>query len=181
MVNVYEAQASNKIKSAIIVAGFVMFVALAVYVLLSAFSAYMGYEPGGLGIVGLAFIVSGLTSLVSYYFSDKIVLSISNARPADRKRDFDFYTVAENLAIGAGLPKPRLYVIEDSAPNAFATGRDPKHAVICATTGLLQKLTRTELEGVIGHEFTHIRNYDVRLASVVAVMVGIIALLGDWF
>lgn len=181
MVNIYEVQSANKIKSALIVAGFIVFVTLAVYILSLAFGAYMGYEPGGLGLVGLAFIVSGITSFVGYYFSDKIVLSISNARPADRKRDFDFYTVAENLAIGAGLPKPKLYVIEDSAPNAFATGRDPEHAVICATTGLLQKLNRTELEGVVAHELTHIRNYDIRLASVVSVLVGIVALLGDWF
>jgi len=181
MVNIYEVQSANKIKSALIVAGFIVFVTLAVYILSLAFGAYLGYEPGGLGMVGLAFIVSGITSFVGYYFSDKIVLSISNARPADRKRDFNFYTVAENLAIGAGLPKPKLYVIQDSAPNAFATGRDPEHAVICATTGLLQKLNRTELEGVIAHELTHIRNYDIRLASVVSVLVGIVALLGDWF
>ena|SRR3989304_4157909 len=181
MVNIYEVQSANKIKSALIVAGFIVFVTLAVYFLSLAFGAYMGYEPGGLGMVGLAFIVSGIISFVGYYFSDKIVLSISSARPADRKRDFDFYTVAENLAIGAGLPKPKLYVIQDSAPNAFATGRDPEHAVICATTGLLQKLNRTELEGVIAHELTHIRNYDIRLASVVSVLVGIVALLGDWF
>src|SRR4030042_543657 len=119
-------------------------------------------------------------SFGSYYASDKIVLAISGARPANRKSEFDFYTVAENLAIGTGLPKPKLYVIEDSAPNAFATGRDPEHAVICATTGLLQKLDRTELEGVIGHELSHIKNYDSRLMSVVAVLVGTVALLGDW-
>jgi heat shock protein HtpX len=86
----------------------------------------------------------------------------------------------ENLCIASELPKPRLYIIEDSAPNAFATGRDPEHAVVCATTGLLQKLTRTELEGVIAHELTHIKNYDTRLMSVVAVLVGTVALLGDW-
>lgn len=131
--------------------------------------------------MGIALIVSGVSSFISYYYSDKIVLSISHARPADRKHDFLFYTVAENLAIGAGLPKPKLYVIDDSAPNAFATGRDPEHAVICATTGLLDKLNRTELEGVVAHEMTHVRNYDIRLMSVVAVMVGLVALLGDWF
>jgi heat shock protein HtpX len=109
------------------------------------------------------------------------VLGISGAREADRKRDFLFYTVSENLAIASGLPKPRLYVINDSAPNAFATGRDPKHAVICATSGLLEKLTKVELEGVIAHELSHIKNYDTRLQSIVAVMVGLIALLGDWF
>jgi len=181
MINVYEAEAANKRKSALIIALFVVFVAIAVYVLASAFAVYSGYEPGGLGFVGLALIISGILSWGSYYFSDRIVLSISKARPADRKKDFTFYTVSENLAIAAGIPKPKLYVIEDSAPNAFATGRDPKHAVVCATTGLIDKLSRTELEGVIAHELSHIRNYDTRLQSLVAVMVGMIALLGDWF
>jgi heat shock protein HtpX len=120
-------------------------------------------------------------SLGSYYFSDRIVLSISGARPADKKTDFKFYTVAENLSIATGLPKPSLYVIEDSAPNAFATGRDPEHAVVVATTGLLDKLTRTELEGVVAHELSHIRHFDTRLMSIVAVLVGTVALIGDWF
>jgi len=181
MINIYEAQSANKIKSTIIVVGFFIFVALAVYILSQAFSYYMGYEPGGLGMIGLAFIISGLMSFGSYWFSDKIVLAISGARPANRKKDFNFYTVAENLAIGEGLPKPKLYVIDDSAPNAFATGRDPEHAIICATTGLLDKLNRTELEGVIAHELTHVKDYDTRLQSIVAVMVGLVALLGDWF
>ncbi|TEU02291.1 zinc metalloprotease HtpX, partial [Candidatus Woesebacteria bacterium] len=123
----------------------------------------------------------GLMSFGGYYYSDKIVLKISGARPADKKRDFLFYTVVENLSIATGLPKPKLYVIDDSAPNAFATGRDPKHAVVCTTTGLLSKLNRTELEGVLAHELSHIRNYDIRLMSVVAVLVGMVALLGDFF
>lgn len=181
MQNIYEVQSANKIKSALIVAFFVAFVFLATYVLANAFGYYYGYQPGGFGIFGFALIISGISSYFSYYYSDKIVLGISGARPANRKTDFLFYTVAENLAIGAGLPKPTLYVIDHPAPNAFATGRDPKHAVICATTGLLSKLNRTELEGVIAHEMTHVRNYDTRLMSVVAVMVGLIALLGDWF
>jgi heat shock protein HtpX len=181
MKNFYEVESANKIKSTIIVVFFFLFVALAVYILTQAFGIYMGYEPSGLGILGIALIISGLISFGSYWFSDKIVLTISGARPADRKKNFDFYTVAENLAIGEGLPKPKLYVIDDSAPNAFATGRDPDHAVICATTGLLDKLNRTELEGVIAHELSHVKNYDTRLQSVVAVMVGLVALMGDWF
>jgi len=181
MINIYEAQAANKRKSALVILGFAAFVGLSVYVMSQAFGIYMGYEPGGLGYVGLALIVSGVMSLGSYYYSDKIVLSISGAKPASRKKHFDFYTVSENLAIAAGMPRPKLYVIEDSAPNAFATGRDPKHAVVCATTGLLDKLSRTELEGVVAHELTHVRNYDVRLMSMVSVMVGLVALLGDWF
>lgn len=180
MINVYEAQTANKVKSGIIVVVFVVFVFLAAYVLTQALGIYLGYSPGGLGYMGLALIVSGISGFVGYYFSDKIVLTISGAHEADRKKYFDFYTVAENLAIGTGLPKPKLYVIADSAPNAFATGRNPDHAVICATTGLLDKLTRTELEGVIAHELSHVRNYDILLQSVVAVMVGLVALLGDW-
>jgi heat shock protein HtpX len=178
--NIYEVQAANKWKSAIIVALFVVFVFLAAYVLTNALGIYMGYEPGGLGYVGMALVVSGISSFVGYYWSDKIVLGISGARPADRKRDFEFYTVAENVAIGCGLPKPALYITDDPSPNAFATGRDPKHAAICATSGLLEKLDRTELEGVVAHEMTHVRNYDTRLMSVVSVMVGLVALLGDW-
>ncbi len=181
MVNVYEAVSANKNKSMLVMLLFVVFVTAAIYFISLGMGYYFGYEPGGLGIAGLAFIVSGLMSLGSYYFSDKIVLSISGARPADRKRDFNFYTVAENLSFASGLPQPKLYIIDDTAPNAFATGRDPDHAVIVATTGLLDKLTRTELEGVIAHELSHVKNYDTRLMSIVAVLIGTVALLGDWF
>lgn len=177
MKNIYEVESANKRKSFLVMFFFVVFIVLTVYVLVQA----LGYGTGSLGFVGLALIISGLMSLGSYYFSDRIVLSISRARPASRERDFKFYTVAENLALAAGLPKPRLYVINDSAPNAFATGRSPQHAVVCATTGLLNKLSRTELEGVIAHELSHIKNYDTRLLSIVAVLVGMVALLADWF
>lgn len=180
MKNIYEVQAANKFKSNLIILGFFLFVAGTIYVLSQAFGLYIGYRPGGLGFVGVALIVSGLMSLGGYYFSDRIVLTISGARPADRKRDFTFFTVSENLCLATGIPKPKLYVIEDSAPNAFATGRDPEHAVVCVTTGLLDKLNRSELEAVVAHEMTHIKNYDIRLMSVVTVMVGVIALLGDW-
>lgn len=181
MQNIYEATAANKRKSAVVVIGFFVFVAVAIYFISGAFSIYLGYEPGGLGMVGIAFIISGIMSFGSYYYSDKIVLKISGARPADRNRDFNFYTVAENLSLAVGIPKPKLYIIDDMAPNAFATGRNPEHAVVCATTGLLQKLNRTELEGVVAHELSHIKNYDIRLMSIVTVMVGMIALLGDFF
>lgn len=181
MQNIYEVQRSNKIKSGAIIFLFVLFVALATYFIAKAMGVYLGYEPTEFGFVGIGLIVSGIVSFISYYFSDQIILGISNARPASRKKDFSFYTVAENIAIGAGIPLPKLYVINDSAPNAFATGRDPKHAAVCATTGLLESLSRTELEGVIAHEMTHIKNYDTRLMSIVSVMVGLVALLGDWF
>lgn len=181
MKNIYEVETSNKIKSFVIVVIFIAFVFVAVYILTNALGYYMGYEPGGLGYLGVALIVSGISSFVSYYFSDKIILGISGARPAVKSREFNFFTVAENVAIGEGLPMPKLYVIPDSSPNAFATGRDPKHAAICVTTGLLDKLSRTELEGVVAHEMTHVKNYDIRLMAVVSVMIGLIALLGDWF
>jgi len=181
MINIYEARAANKRKSAVIIIFFTLFVALAVYVISSALGVYMGYEAGGLGFAGIALILAGLMSFGSYYYSDKIVLKISGAKPADRKKNFKFFTVAENLSIASGLPRPKLYVIDDTAPNAFATGRDPKHAVVCVTSGLLDKLTRTELEGVIAHELSHIKNYDIRLLSIVAVMVGMVALLADFF
>jgi heat shock protein HtpX len=181
MQNIYEAAAANRRKSAVVVFLFTAFTALTLYVLISAFSVYAGYEPGGLGIFGLALIVAGIASFFSYYYSDRIILSISNARPADRNRDFIFFTVSENLSLASGLPKPRLYVIDDSAPNAFTTGRNPENAIIVATTGLLQKLDRTEVEAVVAHELSHIKNYDMRLMSIVTVLVGTVALMADWF
>lgn len=181
MHNFYEIQSANKIKSAVIVALFVVFVFVAAYVLTNAFGAYVGYQPGGFGYFGMALIISGVSSFVSYYYSDKIVLGISGARRANKVEDKLYTQVVENLCIGAGLPKPTLYVIDDPSPNAFATGRDPNHAVICATTGLLSKLNRSEMEGVFAHELTHVKSYDTRLMAVVAVMVGLVALLGDWF
>ncbi len=117
----------------------------------------------------------------SYWFSDKIVLSMNRARPATRKEFFDFYTVVENLSITAGLPMPKLYVIDDPAPNAFATGRDEKHAVVCATTGLLSMMSRTELEGVIGHELSHIKNKDMLLMTIAVVLAGFVAILANIF
>ena len=174
MLNIYENVDRNKTTSAIVIALFIAFVTGVAYV----FARGMGY---GLDIVGMALIFSGLMSFGSYYFSDKIILGLSGARPADRKKDFHFYTVTENLAMAAGLPMPKLYVIEDTAMNAFATGRNPKHAVVCATTGLLTRLNRTELEGVIAHELSHIGNYDMLLMSVVTVLVGLISLMADWF
>jgi heat shock protein HtpX len=174
MLNVYESVAANKRRTWVIMAAFVVFITLTAWVLGEA----LGYGPS---FVGWAIILSGLMSLGSYWWSDTIILSISGARPANRKEHFNFYTVAENLAIGAHLPKPRLYIIEDSAMNAFATGRDPDHAVVCATTGLLERLNRTELEGVVAHELSHIRNYDIRLMSIVTILVGMVTLLADWF
>ncbi len=117
----------------------------------------------------------------SYWFSDKIVLTMSHAKPALRAEFFDFYTVTENLAITAGISMPKLYVINDPAPNAFATGRDEKHAVVCATAGLLSMLNRAELEGVIAHELSHIKNKDMLLMTVAVVLAGFVAIVADMF
>lgn len=181
MQNIYEVQTANKIKSTIVIVLFAVFAFVAIYILTQAMGIFMGYEPGGFGYLGVAFIFSGISTFISYYYSDRIVLGISGARPANKLEDKLLQGVVENVCLGAGIDKPAIYVIEDSAPNAFATGRDPKHAVICVTTGILAKLSRTELEGVIAHEISHIKNYDVRLMSLVSVMVGLIALLADWF
>jgi len=134
----------------------------------------------GLDVMGFALIFAGISSFGSYYFSDTIILGLSGAREAKRAEFFDFYTVAENLANSQKMPIPKLYVIDDTAMNAFATGRDPQHAVVCATTGLLSKLNRREIEGVVAHELSHVQNYDIRLMSLVTIMVGFISLLADW-
>lgn len=153
---------------------FVVFFLTASYVLGRA----LGY---GLSWAGIMLIISGLISFISYYNSDKIVLSMSGAKPADKNSHRQLYTTVENLSIASGLPMPRVYVIEDASPNAFATGRDPKHAAVAATTGLLTKLKDAELEGVIAHELSHVKNYDTRLMGVVAILVGSIAILADVF
>ncbi len=169
----YDLVASNKRRSAIIIALFVAFIAGASYVMARGF----GY---GLDIVGIGLVVSGVMSFASYWWSDSIILGISGARPAKREEFFDFYTVTENLAASQRLPFPKLYVIEDTAMNAFATGRDPEHAAVVATTGLLSRLNRSEIEGVISHELSHIQNYDIRLMSIVTILVGMISLIADW-
>ena len=174
MINVYEGVDQNKRRSLLVMVAFVVVVTLFVWFL----AQVLGYGPE---VVGFALVMAGMMSFASYWWSDKIILTISGARPASKKKDFLFFTVAENLALAAQIPIPKLYVIDDSAPNAFATGRDPEHAVVCATTGLLTKLDRTELEGVVAHELSHIRNYDIRLMSLVTILVGMITLLADWF
>lgn len=169
----YQEIQSNKNKSLLIVVLFVTFVVTATYLM----AVGLGY---GLDTVGIALIISGVMSFGSYWWSDKVILTISGAKPATKKDHFDFFTVTENLAMSQRMPMPALYVIEDSAMNAFATGRDPEHAVVCATTGLLNRLNRSEIEGVVAHELAHVQNYDIRLMSVVTVLVGLVALLSDW-
>lgn len=164
----------NITKSYLIMALFIAFVVVVGYVMGQA----LGY---GNGFMWIAVVFACLSSFASYYWGDQMVLAMSGARPADRKQDFDFFTVTENLAIAAGIPKPKLYIIEDTAMNAFATGRDPEHAVVCATSGILERLDRRELEGVIAHELSHVKNFDIRLMAIVAVLVGTIVFLADFF
>jgi heat shock protein HtpX len=169
----YEQIASNKRKSFLLV---LFFLAL-IFVL-----AWLFEQLAGMGTEGLilAIVIAVGMTIGSYYASDKIVLAMSKARPVEKKDYPYLYNVVEGLAIAAGLPKPRCYIIDDSAPNAFATGRNPKNSVIVVTTGLLDKLNRVELEGVIAHEMSHIKNYDVLVQTLTVVMVGVVALLSDW-
>jgi len=136
----------------------------------------------GIGYWGtvIAFFLAIIMAFGAYYHSDKIVLAISRARPATHEEYTNLDNTVEGLAIAAGIPKPKIYVIDDPAPNAFATGRDPEHAVICVTTGLMKKLNRSELEGVLAHETSHVKNYDIRFMMLVTVMVGMVALLSDF-
>jgi len=169
----YEQITSNKRRSFLLVFIFLALIFLLVW--LFEQMAGMGTE----GLVG-AVIIAVVMTIGSYYASDKIVLAMSKARPVTKEEFPYLYNVVEGLTIAAGLPPPRCYVIDDTAPNAFATGRNPKNSVIVVTTGLLEKLNRVELEGVIAHEMSHIKNYDVLLQTLTVVMVGIVALLSDW-
>lgn len=171
----FEDIKKNKIKSWFIVLLFLAFIAVIVYYIC------MALDLGELSII-IAMIFAIVSTWGSYYYSDKIVLKLNNARPATREEDLKLVNILDSLVISAGLPeKPQLYVIEDAQPNAFATGRNPKHAVICVTTGLLDKLEYYELEGVLAHEMSHIKNYDILLSAVVSVMVGFVVILSDWF
>lgn len=170
---VYDQIAHNKTRTYAIILIFILLVTGFFFIIGRYVQSPMTYF-----FIGLTF--SLLSSIGSYFYSDRIVLFTTGAKPASKQEFFDFYTVTENIAIAAGLPMPKLYVIHDPAPNAFATGRDTKHAVVCATTGLLQKLERTELEGVIAHELSHVKNYDILVSSIVAVLVGSVALVSDW-
>jgi heat shock protein HtpX len=169
----YEQITRNKWKSFFLV----LFFLCLIFALTWAFGEITGWGTQGLII---AVIIAVAMTFGSYYASDKIVLAISRARPVKKEEYPYLYNVVEGLAIAAGLPKPRCYVIDDTAPNAFASGRNPKNSVIVVTTGLLQKLNRAELEGVIAHEMSHIKNYDVLVQTLAVVMVGVVALLSDW-
>jgi heat shock protein HtpX len=143
--------------------------------------AFTGSTAGSIGITILAIVVGLIAAFVSYFSGDRLVLTASQARQVDATSAPEFVNVVQEMAIAANVPMPKVYVIDDSAPNAFATGRDPEHASVAATTGLLEKLDREELQGVIGHELSHVRNYDIRYSLLVGVLVGSIALLADMF
>ena len=171
----FESIKKNKIESGIIVSIFIIVITLIVYYICNAL------DLGPISIV-IALIFSIASAWGSYYYSDKIVLSVNKARPATKEEDQKLVNILDSLMVASGLSsKPRLYVVDDPQPNAFATGRNPENAVICVTTGLLEKLDYYELEGVIAHEMSHIKNYDIRLSCIVSVMVGFIVMIADLF
>ena len=173
MATLYTHQSANIRKTWLLMAGF--------------FGAVIGIGwifsqiYGNPGILYIAVLFSVLMNIASYWFSDKIVLAMHRARPVDLKSQPDLYRILENLTIAAGLPMPRFYLIDDPAPNAFATGRNPRHAVVCATTGLLHLLDRAELEGVLAHELSHVGNRDMLVSTVAVVLVGFVSILSDMF
>jgi heat shock protein HtpX len=171
---VYEQIAANKRKTVLLIFLFVL--------LLSAVGVAVDYllRGGVVGFVVVAIIVT-ISSFVSYFNSDKVALRMAHAVPADPVQYARYHNLVEGLCIASGLPKPRLYIVDDDAPNAFSTGRNPKHAAIAVTTGLLDKMNRVELEGVLAHELSHIRNYDVLVMTLAVTMVGIIVLISDYF
>ena len=173
MATLYSQADKNIRLTWIYITGFLVFVIGVGYVFSQAMQSS--------GILYFALIFSFGMSFGSYWWSDKIVLSISGAKEVKKDNARKIYDIVENLCITSGLPMPKIYVMEDDALNAFATGRDPEHGVICFTTGLLQKLKREEIEGVTAHELSHIQNRDVLLSTVIAVLVGFIALLADFF
>lgn len=172
--SIYSQITSNKIKSWLVMIFFVAFVVALAYL--------FGQASGsGLSWAGMALVIAGLFSLASYYFSDSLVLSLAGAKKLENTAGQDVYDIVENLSLATGIPKPKVYLLPDQQPNAFATGRDPAHAVVCVSSGLLRLLNKTELEGVIAHELSHIQNFDTRLAAIVVVLVGLVAIMADLF
>src|SRR3989344_4595652 len=172
--NIYSQISANKTKTWLIVVLFVLFITTVIFI----YGKSSGY---GLSYVGIGLVISGAMTFASYYYSDKMILGMSGAKQIAKRDNPQLFRIVENLCIGSGIPMPRIYIINDSAINAFATGRDPKHSVVCVTTGILDRLNKVELEGVIAHELSHVRNYDIRLMSIVVILVGLVALLADFF
>lgn len=173
MATLYTHQDSNIFKTWLLMGVF-----FAIVIGLGWFLSYYYQSPA---ILYFAVIFSVIMNVGSYWFSDKLVIKMTGARPFDRKESEEFWDVVENLSITAGLPMPKLYIIDDPAPNAFATGRNKEHAVVAVTTGLLDILNKTELEGVIAHELSHIGNRDMLLSTVVVVLAGFVTILSDIF
>ena len=169
----YDQVAQNKRRSLLLIAFFVVLVAAVAW----AITQLLSFGPIGFAI---ALVVAGGSAAVSYWKSDAVALAMSRAKPADPQTYARLHNLVEGLCIASGLPKPRVYVVDDDAPNAFATGRDPRHAAIAVTTGLLAKLNRVELEGVVAHELSHIKNYDILVSTLAVTMVGVIALVSDF-
>ncbi len=172
--NIYSAISSNIWKSYLILFLFVIFAGTIAYIIGKA----TGFGPS-IGVI--FFIISIVYSFLSYFYSDKMVLASSGAKQIQEQDNPQLFKIVENLSIASGTPMPKVYIINDSSPNAFATGRDPKHAAVAATTGILETLTKIELEGVLAHELSHVKNYDTRLLAITAVIVGFISLLTDMF
>jgi len=174
MPNIYDHIEKNKRSTVVIMVLFVVIISLIGFVFGEMF------DPGfGLFYVGIALVFSGISSFFSYYNSDKIVLAISKAKEVPFEANRYLHNLVDNMCIASGLPKPKIYMIDDTAMNAFATGRDPEHSTLCFTSGIVKQLEKRELEGVIAHELSHIQNYDVRLMSIVCVLVGTVTLLAD--
>lgn len=173
MSTIYTQQDKNTRLTWIYITGFLVFVIGVGYV-------FAGAMQNSAILYG-CIIFSVVMSFSSYWWSDKIVLAMSEAKEINHDNNRELFHIVENLCITAGLPMPKIYIIQDTAPNAFATGRDPEHGVICLTTGIIQKLEKVELEGVIAHELSHIGNRDILLSTVVVILVGFITLLADWF
>jgi len=171
--NLYNQAEKNVFRSYLYLFGF--------FILIVALGWVLSYVFEGQWILYVAVALSIIMSFSSYWYSDRIILSVSKARPIKKEEYPEIYRVTENLAISNGLPMPRLYVIDDLQPNAFATGRDPEHGVVAVTTGLLQRLERAELEAVIAHELAHIGNRDILLQSIVVVLVGVVVIVADFF
>jgi len=172
---IYDQIEKNKQKTVFVFIFFVLAIGILGYILGEIYG-----NGAGLITMMLAVVYSSISGVITYYFSDKVVLKIAGAKKADRNQYPLISGLLENLCIGAGIKKvPELYVINDVAPNAFATGRDPQHAVVAVTTGLLSKLDKRELEGVLAHELSHIKNYDIRLMTFVIILVGIISIIGN--
>lgn len=173
--NIYSQIQSNKRRTVVLIVGFIIFIIFLGWI-------FSSIENTGPAPIVLAMMVSIVMALVSYYSGDKIALWSSGAKGPISKEDNPYvYRLIENLCITAGLPLPKIYLINDAAPNAFATGRDPQHASIAVTTGIIQLLENEELEGVIAHELSHIKNYDIRVMTIVIICVGMVSLLANWF